>query len=444
MNYPHFASRLFNTPLLISEQKLYVIEQALAPRLGITVQMAAEDLQAQDYRDRAPVQVVSRVAIIDVMGTLVYRASGLDAMSGLTSYEQIRSEFRSALRDPEVASIVLRIDSPGGEVNGIFDLQDEIYQARGGKPIIAFVDGSAHSGALLLASACDEIIVTQTSSEGSLGVVMAHADISQANEARGIVVTHIFAGKRKIDGTPHAPLSPEAMARFQADTNHYYDMFVDAVSRNLGLAASVLRATEADVYVAPRAITIGFAHSIQTFDRVLQDLRAPTVPRTRSQGADFMSKPTQSTEATDHTKAIVTADELDAVATSFPKAAAALRSQGAEVERSRVMAIHQHAEAGQEGLVRKLVKDGSDELTALKAINQDLRKDRLTVIQGLKEDSPDVRDLPPAPKQKAVSEPTPENVTKESAKAAWDSSGKLQSEFEEWEDYHGFLLSMRG
>ena len=65
------------------------------------------------------------IAVIHVRGTLVHRTGGLSAMSGLVSYERIRADFRAALADPEVRVILFVVDSPGGEVAGVFDLVDE-------------------------------------------------------------------------------------------------------------------------------------------------------------------------------------------------------------------------------------------------------------------------------------------------------------------------------
>ena len=57
--------------------------------------------------------------------------SWLDAESGLQSYESIRADFQDAVRDPRIHGILLDVDSPGGEVGGLFDLADEIYNAAG-------------------------------------------------------------------------------------------------------------------------------------------------------------------------------------------------------------------------------------------------------------------------------------------------------------------------
>src|SRR5690625_6800315 len=89
------------------------------------------------------------------------------------------------MADPDVARIAMVINSGGGEVAGNFDLVDTIRGYRGQKPIEAFVDAHAYSAALSLASAADRIHVPRTGRVGSVGVVTAHIDVSEALQKQG-------------------------------------------------------------------------------------------------------------------------------------------------------------------------------------------------------------------------------------------------------------------
>ena len=154
-NYlPHLAGRVFGVPLLIQPQKLSVILQAIGPRLGlppgefeieglgvpVVARVTQSPLDEGDdpdemddaARSQKPYLVTPEgVAILGVSGTLVKKASWLDAASGMQSYESIRADFQDAVRDPRIQGILLDVDSPGGEVGGLFDLADEIYNASG-------------------------------------------------------------------------------------------------------------------------------------------------------------------------------------------------------------------------------------------------------------------------------------------------------------------------
>ena len=82
MQLVHLASRLYGTPLLIARSKLDVILSVLGPRIGLPEIEAAVPLPTP----KAGTSVGQPgIAIIPVHGTLVRRAMGLEAASGLTS-----------------------------------------------------------------------------------------------------------------------------------------------------------------------------------------------------------------------------------------------------------------------------------------------------------------------------------------------------------------------
>jgi ClpP class serine protease len=153
--------------------------------------------------------------MISIQGILHYHSNLIDLIIdyilGGTSYDSIREEFQAALADPSVGAIVFDIDSPGGEVSGCFDLVDEIFNARGIKPISAIVNEMAYSAAYAIASAADKVILPRTGGVGSVGVICVHMDQSQYDANVGVKFTPIFAGSHKGDFTPHAPLSTSAL-----------------------------------------------------------------------------------------------------------------------------------------------------------------------------------------------------------------------------------------
>ncbi len=86
---------------------------------------------------------------IKVHGILTKNSEAFDDILGMTSYEKIREEIEKALIDEEVETIILDIDSPGGEVNGLFDLSDFIYEARTKKRIVAIANDDAYQVTLI-------------------------------------------------------------------------------------------------------------------------------------------------------------------------------------------------------------------------------------------------------------------------------------------------------
>jgi signal peptide peptidase SppA len=289
--FPFLAQRVFNTPLMLTESKAGIIMAALAERLGVThlaradgtlIAFAGDDedgevvpqgARSRDEPDRPYVVTPEGAAIIPIRGALVQRG-GLHPWSGMTGYDGIRFKFLAALADQAVKGIVLDIDSPGGEVAGVFDLADTIHAARGAKPIWAILNEAAYSAAYCLASAADTITVPRTGGAGSIGVIAMCVDMSQALDKAGIVVNVIAHGKRKADGNQFEPLPKEARERFQADVDTIGALFEATVARNRAIPASAVRDLEGSTFLGPAAVARKLADRVaapdEAFDAFLQ------------------------------------------------------------------------------------------------------------------------------------------------------------------------------
>ncbi|WP_265028108.1 MULTISPECIES: S49 family peptidase [unclassified Wolbachia] len=218
------------------------------------------------YKEKQPIfknhsikSNVERTAIIPIHGILTKKPGAFDEMLGMTSYEQIEVQVKQALEDSSIETILLDIDSPGGEVNGIFDLADFIYSARAKKRIVAIANDDAYSAAYAIASSAEKIFLTRTSGVGSIGVIASHIDQSGFDEKCGIKYTTIFTGKRKNDLNPHEPISSESLKSLEEEVNRLYEILTELIARNRGLSVQAIKNTEAGLYFGERAIEIGLA-----------------------------------------------------------------------------------------------------------------------------------------------------------------------------------------
>ena len=289
---PHLASRIFGTPLLIHPRKLDVILSVLGPRLGVAMSDDSQQLikhLAAQAPPANPTSLTSNIAVISVSGTLVRRAAAVDAASGLTSYSAISAQLAQAVRDPAVNAILLNIDSPGGEAGGAFDLADQIVAARQVKPIWAVANDDAFSAAYAIASAAARVYVTRTGGVGSVGVIALHVDQSQRDAMNGLRYTAVYAGDRKNDMSPHAPLSTDAAQALQAEVDRLYGLFVSTVAANRNLSVQDVQDTEAGLYFAQDAIDAGLADVVGTLDDALialsEELQTKTTSIARIQGS---------------------------------------------------------------------------------------------------------------------------------------------------------------
>jgi signal peptide peptidase SppA len=203
----------------------------------------------------------SRIKVIPIHGILTKDSEAFDDILGMTSYEKIREEIEETLIDEEVETILLNIDSPGGEVNGLFDLADFIYEARKSekKKIVAIANDDAYSAAYAIASSAEKVYVSRTSGVGSIGVIASHIDQSGFDEKQGIKYTTVFAGSRKNDLNPHEPITSESLENLKSEVNRLYGMLVELIARNRSLSVEAIKNTEAGLYFGKNAVDIGLA-----------------------------------------------------------------------------------------------------------------------------------------------------------------------------------------
>jgi len=221
------------------------------------------------------VSIDGNIAVLDISGVLTAREESTPCGDAPASYETIKQDMSALLADSSIDTIVGRFDSPGGMAAQNMDLSDFIYASRNqGTKFVAMVDDMAYSAAFGIASAFDEIWVTRTSGVGSVGVVSYHVDQSEANAKAGIKVEYIYAGDKKTLGNPHEPLSEAGREEQQREVSRLYTLFTATVARNLGLTIEAVQDTQAGTFHGEKALDVGFAHKVGTFDELLGSLFA--------------------------------------------------------------------------------------------------------------------------------------------------------------------------
>lgn len=265
---------ILTSPWAIIVDKLLEIQNIYFTHLrGEKIDLKAIEAQLGKPLDNQPkgYEIKDGVAILPIEGVLAKRMNLFSQISGGTSMQLIEKDFKEALADPQVNSIILAIDSPGGTVDGTQQLASEIYKARGEKPIVAHVDGLMGSAAYWIGSASDEIYISgDTAQVGSIGVVATHVDVSKAEERMGYKTTEITAGKYKRIASEYAPLSDEGKATIQDIVDHIYSVFVGEVAkhRRVSIDTVVEKMADGRIFLGQKAIEAGLADGMST----LQDL----------------------------------------------------------------------------------------------------------------------------------------------------------------------------
>ncbi len=212
------------------------------------------DIELSAYKPEINLQ-----SVIDVQGPL-----------NPDDYYALQTQISNQLADDSVSAIIMRIESPGGSIQGVKELGEFIRSAQVEKPIYAISTKYAFSAAYWIASQATEFIVTPSAELGSIGVIMLHTSMQGALEMAGIKPTFIQAGNHKTQGNPYRDLSDEDVKKFQAKVDDDYVDFVEQVELGrLGkISSDSLVDTQADTYSAQKAKDIGLVDRVVPFGKI--------------------------------------------------------------------------------------------------------------------------------------------------------------------------------
>ncbi len=391
---------VLTSPWAIVPEKLIEIQEIYRTHLrGEKIDLAG--IEARIGRplanDPKPYENIRGVAVIEMEGIVAKRMSMFTKISGGISTYQVQEQFQAALSDPKVRAIILNVDSPGGDVNGTADLAGLIHSARGTKPVVAFTDGMMASAAYWIGSAADQVFISgDTAQVGSIGVIAAHMDISKAEEASGVKITEITAGKYKGIASRHAPLSQEGRQAMQEKVDYIYSVFVGDIARHRGVSEEqvIEGMAEGRVFVGRQAVDAGLVDGVSTIEELIGKLSAgEPVGKPVAAGAvaaviDEIKEEPMKVKAGDQVIDVEDTLEIDAkwISKNCPDIANALQGEGAQAERERICGIEEHALPGYEAIVAEAKKDGKSTgadvaLKIVKAENK-IRAEKLAAIRG--------------------------------------------------------------
>lgn len=199
------------------------------------------------------------VAVVPVSGPLFKGGSKF----GSASTVEIRRAVRQARDDPEVAGILLHVDSPGGQVSGVQELADEVRATDRVKPVHAHLDDLGASAAYWVASQARHVTANATAQVGSIGVVALVEDSSGAAEQEGVKVHVVATGPRKGDFAPGAAVTDDALQALREEVLDDHEHFLAAVTRGRGLRGKRLEAvTDGRTWIAAKALGLGLIDQV--------------------------------------------------------------------------------------------------------------------------------------------------------------------------------------
>lgn len=256
------AEKLFNEPWAISKEWMQKMV-SIADRESDIEALEAKLGKPLDYTYEATVR--GDTAVIPIDGPIFPKANMFSRMSGAVSLDMIAQDFQTAIDNPAIENIVLKIDSPGGSIVGVDEMYTLIKDST--KNVYAHISGMGASAAYWFASGAKEISISPTSSVGSIGVVSIYR--KEGSEDETIEFVSSVSPRKRLD-----PETEEGGAMVMDAVNKVAEVFVDNVAqgRNTSPEDVTKNFGQGGMLIGQEALDAGMVDNVSTFEELMARL----------------------------------------------------------------------------------------------------------------------------------------------------------------------------
>ena len=208
------------------------------------------------------------VAEVAVEGPITRDGGGgpLPTQPMSTPADDIVDQIERADEDDNVQALLVRLNTPGGEVVPSDDIRIAAEEFDG--PTVAYAQDTCASGGYWIACGCDELWARDMSIVGSIGVIGSRVNASELADKVGVSYEQLTAGEYKDAGTPLKEFEEEEREYLQDLIDDLYGNFVDRVAAGRDLDEETIRDTEARIYLGEEAVGIGLVDELGTGEDV--------------------------------------------------------------------------------------------------------------------------------------------------------------------------------
>ena len=193
------------------------------------------------------------VGIVDLRGLIV-------------SSEQVLKHLTEFRNNPEVKSIVLRIESPGGAVGAAQEIYEEVKRTNEVKPVIASMGSMGASGGYYAALGAENIIANPGTMTGSIGVIVKFPNLEGLFEKIGYKSEVIKSGALKDIGASNRAITDEERRLMQDLIDNVYNQFVRDIAEARALPLETVgELADGRIFTGEQAFEVGLIDSLGNF-----------------------------------------------------------------------------------------------------------------------------------------------------------------------------------
>ena len=233
-----------------------------------------EEVTVEDHDAR------DKIAVIRVEGIIT--SSRLDG-TAFNMVDVVKEQLRRANKDKRVQAVLLKVDSPGGEVLASDEIANALreFQKKSSKPVVVSMGNLAASGGYYVSAPCRYIIANDLTITGSIGVIMSGLNYRGLMDKVGLRPQVFKSGKYKdmLSGSRDPDkIPPEETAMVQNLINEVYGKFTNVVAKGRSaahsengkegreLVADWTSYADGRVLSGTEALKLGFVDQLGNFD----------------------------------------------------------------------------------------------------------------------------------------------------------------------------------
>lgn len=273
MSNAHSLARLkaslYNVPHAITPESMAVVLDYLDSRDSVFTPASEVRLPKNPLSNIEGVEIEDDysmgIGLLEVHGSLTYRRVETMCGEAGSSYQDL-VEDTMEMAEAGCSIIIMEVASGGGMCSHCFETAREIraicdsYNIK----LIGYADEQACSAAYALLCICDVVVANPSAELGSIGVLVALMDTSEAMKQAGLKRIFITSGTNKVPFADDGTFKKSFLDGLQADVDRLNMEFAEHVSRYTGLSVETIMGFEADTFDAVKAVELGLANSVMT------------------------------------------------------------------------------------------------------------------------------------------------------------------------------------
>lgn len=207
------------------------------------------------------------VAEVAVEGPIRRQAgSRVPTSPAATPADAIVDQIEAADADDNTEGLIVRLNTPGGEVLPSEDIRRAVDSFEG--PTIAYATDTCASGGYWIAAGCDRIVAREGSIVGSIGVLASRVTAPELLDTVGLTYERLVAGEYKDAGVPLREMEESERTYLQGIVDDFYEAFLERVTEGRDVDEATVRETEARVYLGSDAAEKGLVDEVGTEEEV--------------------------------------------------------------------------------------------------------------------------------------------------------------------------------